>query len=146
MSEASAYDGDPLALEEQHFARCSRDACVADIVRGGQAWRLLAIRSRNQIDWSHLTQACANADIVVADRRLPRGCNPRWLKLDRVALEKSGGVALYLGKTPYVTTVTKRLGNHPWRTSVDRARLSPGQAAPIIRRTATPPIRFPTGR
>ena len=35
MSEASAYDGDPLALEEQRFARCSRDACIADIVEGG---------------------------------------------------------------------------------------------------------------
>jgi competence protein ComEC len=146
MSEASAYDGDPLALEEQNFARCSRDACVADIVKGDQAWRLLAIRSRNRIDWSHLTQACANADIVVADRRLPRGCLPRWLKLDREALERSGGVAIYLGKTPYVTSVGKRLGDHAWRAAVDRARLPHGQAATIIRRTATPPIRFPTGQ
>ena len=57
MSEASAYDGDPANLEEQRFARCSRDACIADIVEGDRAWRLLAIRSRNRIDWSELTKA-----------------------------------------------------------------------------------------
>ena len=100
MSEASAYDGDPLHLEEQKFARCSRDACVADIMQGKHAWRLLAIRSRNRIDWTTLTRACADADIVVADRWLPRGCTPRWLKLDRPALERSGGVAIHLEDVP----------------------------------------------
>ena len=133
MSEASAYDGDPLNLEEQRFARCSRDACVADIAEGGHAWRLLAIRSRNRIDWVALTRACADADIVVADRWLPKGCTPRWLKLDRKALEQSGGVAIYLGKEPKVETVADRLGDHLWR------------AAPI-QRTATPQARSPTGR
>ena len=50
MSEAAAYDGDPANLEEQRFARCSRDASVADIAYGDRAWRLLAIRSRERID------------------------------------------------------------------------------------------------
>jgi competence protein ComEC len=115
MSEASAYDGDPLALETQRFARCSRDSCVADIVKGGAAWRLLAIRSRNRIDWTELTRACADADIVVADRWLPKACTPRWLKLDRKALETTGGVAIYLGEEPRVESVAGRLGVHPWR-------------------------------
>ena len=114
MSEASAYDGDPLPLEEEHFARCSRDACVADIAEHGRAWRLLAIRSRNRIDWAELTKACGDADIVVADRRLPRSCNPRWLKLDRESLKRSGGVAIYLGAKPRVTSVADRIGGHPW--------------------------------
>jgi competence protein ComEC len=114
MSEASAYDGDPLALEEQHFARCSRDACVADIVGDKGAWRLLAIRSRNRIDWTELTRACADADIVVADRWLPNGCTPRWLKLDRKALARTGGVAIYLFDEPRVESVAGRLGRHPW--------------------------------
>ncbi len=115
MSEASAFDGDPGNLDEQRFARCSRDACVADIADGGRAWRLLAIRSRNRIGWTELTRACADADIVVAERRLPRGCTPRWLKLDREALERTGGVAVYLGDEPDVATVAARLGDHPWR-------------------------------
>ena len=136
MSEASAYDGDPLPLEEQHFARCSRDACVADIVEKGRAWRLLAIRSRNRIEWTELTRACAEADIVVADRRLPRGCMPRWLKLDRQALERSGGLAIYLGDDPRVETVSERIGDHPWAERI----------AETIRSIATPPARFPKDR
>ena len=74
----------------------------------------LAIRSKHQIDWSALTGACADAEIVVADRRLPRSCTPRWLKLDRPMLERTGGIAIYLGKESRVETVGERLGNHPW--------------------------------
>jgi competence protein ComEC len=115
MSEAAAFDGEPLHLEEQKFARCSADACVADIVRNGRAWRLLAIRSRNRIDWTVLTHACEDADIVIADRRLPRACQPRWLKLDRPSLERTGGVAIYLDGLPSVATVAARVAQHPWR-------------------------------
>jgi len=114
MSESSAYDGDPLALDEQRFARCSRDACVADIVEGRSAWRLLAIRSRNRIDWTALTRSCADADIVVADRWLPKGCTPRWLKLDRKALEQTGGVAIFLEDRPRVESVAQRIRDHHW--------------------------------
>ena len=114
MSEAAAFDGDPMPLEEQQFARCSRDACVADIAEGARAWRLLAIRSRNWIAWEELTTACADADIVVADRALPQGCNPRWLKLDRPALAPVGGVAIYLDNHPRVASVAGRIGQHPW--------------------------------
>ena len=115
MSEATAYDGDPANLDEQHFARCSPDSCVADMTEGGRAWRLLAIRSRHRIDWAELTRSCADADIVVADRMLPRGCEPRWLKLDRKALERTGGVAIYLGDRPRIETVAGRVARHPWQ-------------------------------
>lgn len=114
MSEASAYDGDPANLDEQRFARCSRDSCVADVVHGNRAWRLLAIRSRNRIAWIELTKACADADIVVADRWLPKGCIPRWVKLDRKMLEQTGGVAVHLGAEPRVETVAGRVAEHPW--------------------------------
>jgi competence protein ComEC len=140
MSEASAFDGDPKALEEQHFARCSRDACIADFVEGKHAWRLLAIRSRDRIDWVTLTKACADADIVVAARWLPRGCTPRWLKLDRAALARSGGVAIYLSDQPRMTTVADQLGGHPWAARFDASE----DAKPNDR--STRPIRFPTGR
>ena len=122
MSEASAYDGDPLNLEEQRFARCSRDACIADVVEGNHAWRLLAIRSRDHIDWVSLTRACADADIVVADRRMPQGCTPRWLKLDRAALEKSGGLSIKLGDEPAIASVADQVGEHPWLAADDGRR------------------------
>jgi competence protein ComEC len=88
------------------------------VVRDGRAWRLLAIRSRDRIDWLSLTAACRDADIVVASRRLPRGCTPRWLKLDRDSLAKTGGVAIYLGKDPRAATVAARIGKHPWAADV----------------------------
>jgi competence protein ComEC len=138
MSEASAYDGDPLALEEQRFARCSRDACVADLVNGDRAWRLLALRSRNSIDWTTLTHACADADIVVSDRWLPKGCSPRWLKLDRKSLEQTGGLAIYLSDAPRVESVASRIARHPWSLA-----LAPGGelAAGRIDEMKPPPAR-----
>ena len=58
--------------------------------------------------------ACADADIVIADRRLPRGCTPAWLKLDRIGLRRTGGLAIDLGDPPRVATVANRVGSHPW--------------------------------
>ena len=115
MSENSGFDGDPLVVDDLGEARCGRDACIADVRREGRTWRVLATRSGQRIDWRTLTAACASADIVVSDRWLPRGCTPRWLKLDRKALESTGGVAIYLDGEPRVSTVAERVGKHPWR-------------------------------
>jgi competence protein ComEC len=84
--------------------------------KGSSEWRLLAIRSATRIEWSALTRACAEADIVVAERRLPRGCTPRWLKLDRDGLARTGGVAVYLTTPPRVETVASRVRSHPWKS------------------------------
>ena len=101
FAEASGFAGDPANLGEEPSSLCSHDSCTAAIRKGDGEWRLFATRSATLIDWTVTTNACAQADIVVSDRRLPRGCTPRWLKLDRVALAKSGGVAIYLGKRPW---------------------------------------------
>jgi competence protein ComEC len=87
---------------------------VAVVQRDGREYRLLATRSTTRIDWQSLVQACAQADIAVSDRWLPRSCSPRWLKLDRKALEQTGGVALYLDGKPRVETVSEQLAGHPW--------------------------------
>jgi competence protein ComEC len=114
FAEASGFDGDPDLLDGQPTSDCTHDSCVASLRKGRSEWRLLATRSANQIDWASITDACASADIVVSDRRLPRGCRPRWLKLDRQALARSGGLAIYLGKQPRIDSVADRLGGHPW--------------------------------
>jgi competence protein ComEC len=118
LAEASGFDGDPESLASRPFSACSKDSCVALMRRGPAEWRLLATRSATRIDWTDFTTACAAADIVVADRRLPRGCTPRWLKLDAPALRRTGGVAIYLGKSPRVDTVAERVGSHPWGQTV----------------------------
>lgn len=145
MSEASGYDGDPGLLAEQGFANCGRDSCVATIDRGPRRWLLLATRSRDRIAWGELVAACRDVDIVVSERWLPKGCQPRWLKLDRRSLGESGGVAIFLGKSPRVESVAERLGRHPWRavppTYQPRSKLNRQN-----RPSATPQARSPTDR
>jgi competence protein ComEC len=114
VAEASGFDGDPAGLGSTPFSACSRDACVAALRKGPSEWRLLATRSATWIDWATITHACGQADIIVSDRRLPRACTPRWLKLDRAGLATTGGVAIYLDGTPRVETVAERIGAHPW--------------------------------
>jgi competence protein ComEC len=114
LAESSGYDGDPEFLSDVPFADCSNDACVAEVERGGRRWRVLATRSSYPIGWADLTRACAQADIAVSDRRLPRGCSPKWLKLDRPVLRGTGGVAIYLGRNPRIETVADQVGHHPW--------------------------------
>jgi competence protein ComEC len=114
IAEASGFDGDPENLGSRPYSACSKDACVALLRKPGGEWRLLATRSTTLIDWDTFTAACTKADIIVSDRRLPRGCTPRWLKLDSGALRRTGGLAIYLGKAPRADTVAERVGEHPW--------------------------------
>ncbi|HET9460295.1 MAG TPA: ComEC/Rec2 family competence protein [Sphingomicrobium sp.] len=117
FAENAGFDGEPESLDSAPFASCSRDSCLADIVRGGRRWRVLSTRSSALIAWSDLVAACASSDIVVSDRRLPRGCAPRWLRLDRESLTRTGGVAIYLRSPPRVETVAGRVGRHPWASA-----------------------------
>jgi competence protein ComEC len=117
LAEASGFDGDPEILDGQPSSDCSHDACIALLCKGRSEWRLLATRSATRIDWRRISDACAAADIVVSDRRLPRGCVPRWLKLDREALSRTGGLAIYLGERPWVDSVADRVGDHSWAHS-----------------------------
>jgi competence protein ComEC len=119
VAEASGFDGDPDDLDSAADSSCSSDSCIALVRKDGVEWRILATRSANRIDWTTMTGACAGADIVVSDRRLPRGCTPRWLKLDAPSLRRTGGLAIYLGDRPYVDTVADRVGRHPWAQTAD---------------------------
>ena len=114
VAEASGFDGDPEDLGSKPYSDCSRDACVALLRKPAGDWRLLATRSAIRIDWATFIAACAKADIIVSDRRLPRACSPRWLKLDASALRRTGGLAIYLGRKPHIDTVANRVGSHPW--------------------------------
>jgi len=116
VAENAGFDGEPGWIEGDPRAQCTPDACRFEIVRDGRAWRVLAFRSAYFADWRPTIAACADADIVIAERRLPRACTPRWLKLDRTMLEQWGGMAITLGNNPIVETVADREGLHPWAT------------------------------
>ena len=113
-------------------ARCSPDACVIDIMRAGRRWRLLATTSREWIARDRFAADCAAADIIVSDRRLPRWCRPRWLKLDAAALAATGAVSLRLRDRALVTAAASA-GDRPWQParSLQPARPSLPQQLPV---------------
>lgn len=106
--EASSGDIDTLP-----DARCTPDACTARIVSGNRTWTLLATRSGLLIDRAAFEPACAAADIIVSDRRLPYWCAPRWLKLDRSRLSETGALSIWLNG-PRIRSVAAEDGAHPW--------------------------------
>lgn len=113
LSEAAGVDGEPLPFDALMQVRCSADLCTAQMNRGGRRWRILATRSPYLVEWRHMVRACAAADIVISERRLPRGCNPRWLKIDRPLLARTGGLAIDLDRAR-VDGVAAHVGEHPW--------------------------------
>jgi competence protein ComEC len=111
IAENAGFDGDPPPLAAYPRARCSADSCVADLGRSGRT--LLALRSTQRLNWSELVRACAAADIVVADRRLPRACRARWLTLDAPRLRASGGMVIH-AEEGRAASVAERLRRLPW--------------------------------
>ncbi len=113
LAENSGADDDLLLLSDQPNARCNRDLCIAERRAGGRTWRILATRSAYLVPAGDLIAACGTVDIVVSERRLPAGCRPRWLKLDRATLAQTGGAAVSLS-TGRVVTVRQPGDAHPW--------------------------------
>ena len=125
LSETAGSDTDLVDLDALPGAACSADLCAAEIARDGVTWRILATRTRHLIDFAPLRKACAEADIVVSDRWLPRTCVPRWLKADRALLARTGGLAVTLGPSPAIATVADRVGGHPWAAPIPRWAKTP---------------------
>lgn len=113
LGENAGFGGAMGALDDVRGARCSPDACIMELSRGGRSWRIMALRSRYLVSRSVLENACSSADIVVADRRLPDWCIPRWLKADARLLAKTGGLSIVL-KRAAITTVKSENDGHPW--------------------------------
>jgi competence protein ComEC len=114
LSESSGIEAELPDLDDIDGAACNDDACLVTLEKGGRTWRVLATRSKAMFEFEPLRRACAEADIVVSDRRLPVTCVPRWLKADRVLLARTGGLAVTLGAVPAVRTVASSVGKHPW--------------------------------
>jgi competence protein ComEC len=113
LAERSGELGDLGDLDALPGADCSTDACRVTLNRGGRDWRIFAIRTRYLLPPAEMRSACAAADIVVSDRRLPGWCAPRWFNADRTLLSKTGGLAITLSSGA-VQTVAESEGAHPW--------------------------------
>ncbi|HEY0314198.1 MAG TPA: ComEC/Rec2 family competence protein [Allosphingosinicella sp.] len=114
MAESSGLEGFVPDLDDVEGAACNDDACAVTLWKGGRPWHILGTRTRARFDTASLTEACAAADIVVSDRRLPNACRPRWLKADAPYLARTGGLAVTLSSAPRIETVAARTGGHPW--------------------------------
>lgn len=117
VAETAGFDGETGWIEDRRDAQCTLDACRFAIERRGKRWQVLAFRSSYFPDWSDSIAACSAADIVIADRRLPRACKPRWLKLDAPTLRQSGGLAIHFADVPSIAAVADGEGQHPWATT-----------------------------
>ena len=113
LIELAGVRGEPVPLAQWPGARCSSAFCTIAIIRGGRTWHVLMARSRDRIEERALAAACAEADIVIADRTLPRSCRPAWIKADRRMLERTGGLAIDLERGS-IATVAEREGAHGW--------------------------------
>ena len=114
LSESAGYEGELSAIADLPEARCSSDLCALRLKDGeGRTWRLLLTRSDMLIDRPAFQSDCAAADIVLSNRRLPRWCRPRWIKIDRWLLARIGGLAITLKKGE-VHTVHRPGDAHPW--------------------------------
>lgn len=113
LLELAGVTAEPVALADWPLARCSDEFCSIAVRRGGRDWNLLMSRSKQYVPIAQLNAACAAADIVIADRGLPRTCQPRWLKADRRMLEETGGLAIDLDRQK-VTAVAQSQGDHGW--------------------------------
>ena len=113
LSELAGMSGAVRGLDDWPGARCSRDFCALELQRGHRTWRLLISRGRDQVPERSLAAACDRADIVIAERRLPRSCRPAVLKADRRMLAQTGGLAIMLDPWS-VRTVAGAQGSHGW--------------------------------
>ena len=113
FAESVGHEGALAAMADLPEARCSIDLCLVTLTGGGRTWQLLVTRTGVVVPRKSLAQDCARADIVIADRRLPSWCKPRWLKADRQLLARTGGLAIDLdGGT--VRTGKIPGDAHPW--------------------------------
>lgn len=114
LSESAGHDGELEAIAALPQARCSADLCAVGLKDGtGRDWRLLLTRSDMLIARRDFARDCAAADIVISDRGLPRWCRPRWLKIDRRLLARTGGLSISL-RDGEVHTVHRPGDAHPW--------------------------------
>lgn len=111
--ELASVKGDPIPMADWPSAYCTSEFCKMTLTRDGRDWELLMARNNMRVEERALAAACERADIVVADRWLPRSCQPRWLKADSKFLEQSGGLAIVL-REQSIVQVADHQGQHGW--------------------------------
>ena len=138
LAESAGVDGDLANLSAMEGTRCTKDFCVwtmADKDNAALGWTILASRSGQMVDAGQVIAACAQVDIVISERQLPRRCSPRWLRLDRPRLAETGGLAINLSRPIEVQMVKDPARQHPW---TDPPTVAPPPKWPDFKRNKPP--------
>ena len=113
LLEAAGMTGSTIPLEAWPGARCTHDFCALALTRSGRRTVVMISRSHRRLDEAGLAQACAQTDLVIADRALPESCRPRQLRIDAPLLARTGGMTIDLANGT-VRTVAETGGQHVW--------------------------------
>lgn len=113
LAEVAGMSGDAMLLSDWPGARCNEDFCALALKRGARNWQLLIGKSSDMVPERELAAACERVDLVISDRYVPRSCRPRWLKVDRRLLDRTGGMTIDLANGK-VRTVAEDEGQHGW--------------------------------
>lgn len=144
LTEIAGMAGETRILSDWPGARCNEDFCAASLQRGGRSWQLLIARGKDYVPARALAAACERADVVIADRRLPGACRPRWIKIDRELLDRTGGLTIDLERGR-IDTVSELQGEHGWWQPTVRARYRPAstkaQGGPAASPAAPLPVQ-----
>ncbi len=97
MQEQLGMQQGLLPIEQYEWARCNDDICHIAIASTdtNPPLHVLVTRSNRYLKYQSLISACKAVDIAISDRSLPKGCTPKWLKIDRYSLRKTGGLAIF---------------------------------------------------
>jgi competence protein ComEC len=117
MAERSGVDVLDQLIENRRDSDCSTDICVTSFKKGDRTWMIGATRSQHLVPWKDLISLCPKLDILVSERSLPPSCHPKWLKVDRDMLAKTGGLAITFYAEPIVETAKGDQTDHPWNVS-----------------------------
>ncbi|WP_438731514.1 ComEC/Rec2 family competence protein [Parasphingorhabdus sp. DH2-15] len=113
IREEAGFDDSGQDLKLWQQSRCSSDFCTFTLKSGERSWSIMAGISNNYVPLRALAAACSRSDIVIAPRRLPYICRPRWQKIDGPYLRENGGVAIYFDQQEIITSRLKT--DHGWR-------------------------------
>lgn len=131
LLETAGMRGTTRLLADWPGARCGTDFCALELRRGHREWRVLISRGQDRVEERNLAAACERADIVIADRWLPRSCRPAMLKADRNLLSRTGGLAIDL-KNRRLRTVAEDQGKHGWWRMPDPPKRRPAISARAV--------------
>lgn len=113
LTETAGMSGTLRRLDDWPEAHCSEGYCAITLRRSGRDWQLLLARGKTMVPERALASACERSDLVVSERYLPWSCHPRWLKVDRDMLERTGGITIDLERGR-IRTVAEDEGQHGW--------------------------------